>query len=320
MVLATRAHAPSYLALHATGELARRADAAWEMLRGCTVCPQNCPVDRIAGKTGACHSGTEIIVGSWNIHRREEPPLSGTHGAGTIFFGGCQARCSYCQNFWLSQMGKGNRVGPERLAEMMLYLQRKGCHNIDLVTPTHFVPQILKALVLAAEQGLHIPLVYNCAGYEHVHVLRLLDGVVDIYLPDAKYASNAEAMRTSKMHHYVEYNRAALKEMYRQVGGLVLDADGIAVKGLIVRHLVMPNDHAGTREVLGWLARELGPDIGVSVMDQYFPAYKAHNDPELNRRLTWREYRAALDVVEDLPFEHLFLQEDLAQIDQTSDI
>jgi putative pyruvate formate lyase activating enzyme len=308
----------SYVALYESGELAARADAAWELLLRCTVCPQNCPVDRIAGKTGACHSGTEIVVGSWNVHRREEPPISGTRGAGTIFFGGCQARCSYCQNFWLSQLGHGLRVGPERLADMMLSLQKKGCHNIDLVTPTHYVPQILRALVIAAGKGLRIPLVYNCAGYEHVHVLRLLDGVVDIYLPDAKYASNVEALRTSKMHHYVEFNRAALKEMYRQVGGLRLDDEGIAVRGLIVRHLVMPNRHAGTREVLNWLMAELGPEIGVSVMDQYFPAYKAHNDPELSRRLTWAEYREALDIVEELPFEHLFLQEDLAMIDTSN--
>src|SRR5579859_2609863 len=309
---------PGYLALHATGELARRAEAAWELLKGCTVCPQNCPRDRTRGLTGACHSGTEVIVGSWNIHRREEPPISGTRGAGTIFFGGCQARCTYCQNFWLSQMGHGIRVGCERLATMMLSLQKKGVHNIDLVTPTHFVPQILKALVIAADRGLRIPLVYNCAGYEHLHTLRLLDGVVDVYLPDAKYASNAEALRTSKMHHYVEFNQASLKEMYRQVGGLVLDEHGIAVRGLIVRHLVMPNHHAGTREVLEWILREIGTDIGLSVMDQYFPAYKAHNDPDLSRRLSWAEYREALDIVEGLPFENLFLQEDLTMLD-TSD-
>jgi putative pyruvate formate lyase activating enzyme len=311
---------PSYLALYESGELQQKADEAWEMLRGCVVCPQNCPVDRIKGKTGACHSGTDVIIGSWNVHRREEPPISGTRGAGTIFFGGCQARCTYCQNFWLSQMGHGLRVSYQRLADMMLSLQQKGCHNLDLVTPTHFVPQILKALVIAVEKGLRIPLVYNCAGYEHLHTLRLLDGVVDIYLPDAKYASNQEAMRTSKMHHYVEFNRAALKEMYRQVGGLQVDEMGIAVRGLIVRHLVMPSGHAGTREVLTWIAEEVGTDIGLSVMDQYFPAYKALADPELNRRLTWTEYRQALDIVEDLPFENLFLQEDLTEIDMTDAI
>jgi putative pyruvate formate lyase activating enzyme len=217
-------------------------------------------------------------------------------------------------------MGYGNRVGPERLADMMLSLQRKGCHNIDLVTPTHFVPQILRALVLAVNKGLRIPLVYNCAGYEHMHTLRLLDGVVDIYLPDAKYADNARALRTSKMHHYVEFNRATLLEMYRQVGGLVVNDEGIAVRGLIVRHLVMPYGHAGTRDVLRWMAEHLGADIGLSVMDQYFPAYKAHTDPELNRRLTWREYREVLDIVEELPFENLFLQEDLSELDQTADV
>jgi putative pyruvate formate lyase activating enzyme len=211
-------------------------------------------------------------------------------------------------------------VSYQRLADMMLSLQRKGCHNLDLVTPTHFVPQILKALVLAVDKGLHIPLVYNCAGYEHIHTLRLLDGVVDIYLPDAKYSSNQEAMRTSKMHHYVEFNRAALKEMYRQVGGLKLDEEGIAVRGLIVRHLVMPERHAGTRELLSWIAEEVGTDIGLSVMDQYFPAYKALNDPSLNRRLTWTEYREALDIVEALPFENLFLQEDLTEIDMSDAI
>ncbi len=318
--MAVQVQYPGYLRLHEMGVLKERADAAWDLLRGCTVCPQNCPIDRTTGRTGACHSGTEIIVGSWNVHRREEPPISGTRGAGTIFFGGCQARCTYCQNFWLSQKGHGIRVGPERLAAMMLELQRKGVHNIDLVTPTHFVPQILKALVIAADRGLHIPMVYNCAGYEHVHTLRLLDGVVDIYLPDAKYADNREAVRTSKMHHYVDFNRAALLEMYRQVGGLVLNDDGIAVRGLIIRHLVMPNGHAGTREVLGWIADHLGHDIGLSVMDQYFPAYKVVGDPELGRRLTWREYREALDIVEDLPFEHLFLQEDLTELDRTADV
>jgi putative pyruvate formate lyase activating enzyme len=312
--------APSYLALYESGELTERAEAAWELLRGCTVCPQNCPRDRTRGLTGACHSGTEIIVGSWNVHRREEPPISGTRGAGTIFFGGCQARCSYCQNFWLSQQGHGIRIGPERLAEMMLSLQRKGVHNIDLVTPTHFVPQILRALVIAASRGLRIPLVYNCAGYEHVHTLKLLDGIVDIYLPDAKYAENRRAVRTSKMHHYVEYNHASLLEMYRQVGGLVLDEEGIAVRGLIVRHLVMPNDHAGSKEVLAWLAANLGSDIGLSVMDQYFPAYKAFDDPELSRRLHWREYREVVDFVEGMPFENLFLQEDIAELDPSSDV
>lgn len=311
---------PGYLRLYESGELEQRAEAAWELLGACTVCPQDCKVNRLSGKTGACHSGTETVVGSWNIHRREEPPISGTRGAGTVFFGYCQARCTYCQNFWLSQHGKGHRVGPERLAEMFLYLQKKGCHNIDLVTPTHFVPQILKALLVAIPRGFRLPFVYNCAGYEHLHVLKLLDGVIDIYMPDAKYSDNGWALKTSKMHHYVEYNRAALKEMYRQVGPLQVDDEGIATRGLLIRHLVMPNDISGTGEVLRWIAEEIGTDVPISLMDQYFPAWKAHDDPNLNRRLHWREYRTAVEILEELGLTAGFVQEDLAAIDESSDL
>ncbi len=309
---------PGYRNLLESGELQRRADIAWETLSSCTICPQNCKVNRLAGKRAVCRSATEIIVGSWNVHRREEPPISGTRGAGTIFFGHCQARCTYCQNFWLSQDGKGQQVTPERLAQMMLFLQKRQVHNLDLVTPTHYVPQILKALVIAAEKGLRLPLVYNCAGYENLETLKLLDGVVDIYLPDAKYADDRHALRTSKMPHYVESNRETLKEMYRQVGPLVLDEDGIGVRGLLIRHLVMPNGIAGTREVLKWIADELGIDTPVSVMDQYFPAWKAHNDPTLNRRLLWSEYREAVDAMESSGLTDGFLQEDLMELD-TSD-
>ncbi len=308
---------PSYLNLLESGELQRRADRAWEMLESCTICPQNCHVNRLAGKRAVCRSATEIIVGSWNVHRREEPPISGTRGAGTIFFGHCQARCTYCQNYWLSQDGKGQQVTPARLAQMMLFLQKRRVHNLDFVTPTHYVPQILTALVIAAAQGLRLPIVYNCAGYENMETLALLDGVVDIYLPDAKYADDKQALRTSKMPHYVESNRQTLREMYRQVGPLTLDADGIGVRGLLIRHLVMPNDISGTPEVLRWIADELGPDTPVSVMDQYFPAWKAHNDPLLNRRLNWHEYRAAVDAMEAAGLTDGFLQEDLMELDHS---
>ena len=203
---------------------------------------------------------------------------------------------------------------------MMLYLQKKGCHNIDLVTPTHFVPQILKALLVAIPKGFRLPFVYNCAGYEHLHVLKLLDGVIDIYMPDAKYSDNGWALKTSKMHHYVEYNRASLKEMYRQVGPLQVDEDGIATRGLLIRHLVMPNDISGTREVLRWIAEEIGLDVPVSLMDQYFPAWKAHDDPNLNRRLHWREYRTAVEILEELGLDAGFVQEDLAAIDEGTDL
>src|SRR5260221_2659004 len=268
---------PSYLNLYETGELGERAAAAWELLRICTLCPKNCGCNGLAGKSGVCHSGTGAIVASWNVPRREEPPISGSRGAGTIFFGYCQARCTYCQNFSLSQGGLGHRVGPERLADMMLYLQKKKCHNLDFVTPTHFVPQILAALVVACSKGLRLPIVYNCAGYENLETLKLLDGVVDIYLPDAKYADNKNALRTSKMPHYVEANQATLREMYRQVGPLQLDEEGIARRGLLIRHLVMPEDISGTREVLRWIAEELGPEAPVSLIEQYIPASKAVN-------------------------------------------
>lgn len=311
---------PSYLNLYETGELAERAAAAWEILRNCTICPQNCHCNRIAGKKGVCHSGTEAIVASWNVHRKEEPPISGIRGAGTIFFGYCQARCTYCQNFPLSQGGLGHRVGPERLAEMMLYLQKKRCHNLDLVTPTHFVPQILAALVIACEKGLNLPIVYNCAGYENLETLKLLDGVVDIYLPDSKYSDDKNALRTSKMPHYVEHNRAALKEMYRQVGPLQLDEEGIATRGLLIRHLVLPEDVSGTRDVLRWIAEELGSDTPISLMDQYFPAWKAVNDPVLNRRLSWTEYRTALDALDEFNITAGYVQEDLVEIDITTDV
>lgn len=311
---------PSYLNLLASGELQRRADAAWEVLASCTICPQNCKVNRLAGKRAVCRSATEMIVGSWNVHRREEPPISGTRGAGTIFFGNCQARCTYCQNFWLSQEGKGKQVTPEQLAHMMLLLQKRQVHNLDFVTPTHYVPQILQALVIAAEKGLRLPIVYNCAGYENLETLKLLDGVVDIYLPDAKYADDKHALRTSKMPHYVESNHATLKEMYRQVGPLRLDDDGIGVRGLLIRHLVMPNQIAGTRAVLQWIADELGIDTPVSVMDQYFPAWKAHNDPTLNRRLYWSEYREAVDAMEAAGLVDGFLQEDLMELDTSDEV
>ncbi len=311
---------PSYLNLLQSGELARRAEIAWNMLSSCTICPQNCKVNRLAGKKAVCRSADELIVGSWNVHRREEPPISGSRGAGTIFFGHCQARCTYCQNFWLSQNGQGNVITHEKLAQIMLLLQKRQVHNIDLVTPTHYVPHILKALVIAAENGLRLPLVYNCAGYENMETLQLLDGVVDIYLPDAKYADDKEALRTSKMPNYTAANRQTLREMLRQVGPLQVDENGIGVRGLLIRHLVMPNGIAGTREVLRWIADELGQHTPTSVMDQYFPAWKAHNDPTLNRRLTWKEYSDALDDWEASGLTDGFPQEDLMELDVSNDI
>jgi putative pyruvate formate lyase activating enzyme len=250
------------------------------------------------------------VIASWNVHPWEEPPISGTRGSGTIFFSGCTGRCRFCQNYPISQYGYGNRVSVERLAGMMLELQKRGCHNINFVTPTHFVPQILSAVEVAAADGLRVPLVYNTSGYERVETLRLLEGVVDVWLPDAKYASDPGAQRISGFPHYVENNRAALREIYRQVGEtLVLDKEGIALRGMVVRHLVLPENLSGTAQVLRWIADELSPRLHVSLMDQYFPAYKVLDDPILGRKITSEEYAAALGAFDEAGLENGWMQE-----------
>lgn len=300
---------PSYLSLHQSGELQRRAEEALARLARCRLCPRRCEVNRLEDEHGACHGGRRAIVASWNVHPWEEPPISGTRGSGTIFFGGCSGRCRFCQNYPISQLGVGREVEAARLAEMMLELQHKGCHNINLVTGTHFVPQFLAALVLAVDGGLNIPLVYNCAGYEELETLQLLDGVVDIYLPDAKYADDENAREFSGFPSYVEANRAALREMYRQVGELELDEADIATRGMIVRHMVLPGGIAGTPQVLHWIATELSPTVHVSLLAQYFPAHRAIGHPLLGRKLTWEEYDAACAAFEDAGLENGWLQE-----------
>ena len=288
---------PRYLELYKSGELLRRAESARAMLKHCELCPHCCGANRLEGEMGICRMGALPKVSSWNLHYWEEPPLSGTRGSGTIFFSGCTGRCTFCQNYPISQLGYGDEVEIQRLAGMMIELQRKGAHNINLVTPTHFVPQILAALVHATRSGLRLPLVYNTSGYEREETLRLLDGVVDVWLPDAKYADDATAVRLSGFRNYVHNNRAALREMYRQTGHeLVLDSIGIAVRGMIVRHMILPEGLAGTPQVLDWLARELSPQVHVSLMDQYFPAHRALRDPVLGRKTTQAEYLAALDA------------------------
>ncbi len=301
---------PSYLELHRSGELRERIKLAYSMLRECRLCPRECGVDRLRGERGFCRAGAEPTVASWNVHPWEEPPISGTRGSGTIFFSGCTGRCIFCQNYPISQLGVGNTVSIRRLAEMMLELQDRGCHNINLVTPTHFVPQILAALSIAIERGLRLPLVYNTSGYERVETLRLLEGVVDIYLPDAKYADDETARWLSGFVRYVEANHAALKEMFRQVGDeLILDGEGVARRGLIIRHLVLPNGLAGTQEVLNWIAENLSPRVHISLMDQYFPAYKAVGHPILGRKITAEEYEEALRAFEDAGLERGWMQE-----------
>lgn len=301
---------PGYLALARTGALQARAARAWESLAHCQLCPRRCGVDRLSGQVGYCRAGAVARVASYNAHHWEEPPISGSGGSGTIFFSYCTARCLFCQNYSISQLGVGNDMAADELARAMLTLQRRGCHNINLVTPTHYVPQILQAVALAARQGLRIPLVYNTSGYDTVETLQLLDGIVDIYLPDAKYADDAVARELSGFEGYVAANRAALLEIRRQVtAALQVGADGIAYRGMVVRHLVLPEGLSQTPEVLAWIAENLGRETYVSLMAQYFPAYRAVGHPQLGRRLYRREYRAALDALEALGMENGWTQE-----------
>jgi putative pyruvate formate lyase activating enzyme len=284
---------PCYLALHESGELARRVSAARELLASCRLCPRECGVDRLEGDKGFCGGGTEALVGSVNAHFGEERPLVGTGGSGTIFLAGCNLGCLFCQNYELSHLGMGREVGPDELANMMLRLQRGGCHNINFVTPTHFMPQILEALGPAIEGGLRLPIVYNCGGYESLAALELLDGVVDIYMPDAKYADSEAAERLSRAPDYPERMRAAIAEMHRQVGDLVINERGLAQRGLLVRHLVLPEDLAATAEVMAFLA-SLSTDTYVNVMAQYRPCFRAGEHPPMDRRITMKEYREAV--------------------------
>lgn len=300
---------PGYLLLERSGELLRRAEAAWSMLSPCELCPHRCGALRLQGETGVCRMGATLKLSSWNLHPWEEPPISGTRGSGTIFFSGCTGRCLFCQNYPISQLGHGMEITVERLAAMMLELQRRGAHNINLVTPTHFMPHVLAALPHAIRGGLRLPLVYNTSGYERVEALRLLEGIVDVWLPDCKYADNAVARRLSGFRSYVECNRAALREIFRQVGDdLVLDSEGIAQHGMIVRHLVLPEGLSGTAEVLRWIATELSSRVHVSLMDQYFPAYKAIGHPSLGRKLTEAEYEAALQALDNAGLENGWYQ------------
>ncbi len=295
---------PRYVTLAAGGELRRRAEAALDLLSPCRVCPQNCRVDRLGGEVGACRIGRQAVVASYGPHFGEESPLVGSRGSGTVFFGGCNLRCLFCQNADISQSCEGTRVSPARLAEMMLDVQRQGCHNVNLVTPTHVVPQILEALVIAVAEGLRLPLVYNCGGYESLEVLRLLDGVVDIYMPDAKYDDAEVGERLSGVSDYPTVNRATLREMHRQVGDLVLDQWGVAIRGLLVRHLVLPRNLAGTAGIMAFLG-ELSAGTYVNVMAQYRPCYRAQEVAALARRLTPEEYAAALYAVREAGLSRL---------------
>lgn len=266
-----------------------------EILYECTLCPRECGVNRHAGEMGFCRTGDKLIVASWGPHFGEERPLVGKGGSGTIFFTNCNLGCVFCQNYTISHLSEGGVMPVERLAAVMEELQAMGCHNINLVTPTHQVPMILQSIKTAKEDGLKIPIVYNCGGYESVETLKILEGIVDIYMPDFKYASPDCAKKYSKAADYPERAKEAIKEMHRQVGELVVDERGVAVRGLLVRHLVMPEGIAGTEEVVKFIAEEISPNTYINIMDQYHPCYKAFAHPEINRRITAKEYKDAID-------------------------
>jgi putative pyruvate formate lyase activating enzyme len=309
-------NSPGYLQLFATGELRRRVTRLEALLERCKVCPRDCLNNRLRNEIAACYSGGLPIVSSFTAHFGEEPALVGTHGAGNIFFGNCNLRCAYCQNYQISQTHKEqirNEITHERLAEIMLELQAKGCHNINFVSPTHFAPQMARGILLAAERGLHLPIVYNTNAYDSVEVLHLLDGVVDVYLPDLKYAENDAGYLYSKVNGYKEHARAAISEMYAQLGDeLVFDKEGLLQRGLIIRLLVLPNDLGGVRESLEWIRDELSPRVAVSMMAQYYPTHQAATNNRyllLSRRITETEWLRALNALDELGMSDGWMQE-----------
>jgi putative pyruvate formate lyase activating enzyme len=287
---------PRYLELYAHGELDERISRLYSILESCELCPRKCGANRLGGERGICRSGKELSVSSYGRHFGEEAPLVGRGGSGTIFLTNCNLLCVYCQNYDISHLGRGRQVSLESTARMMIELQNQGCHNINLVTPTHFTPQLVKATNIAIEKGLNLPLVWNCSGYENVEVIRLLDGIVDIYMPDMKYGDNEPAERYSTAPAYFTRCKEAVKEMHRQVGNLKLDERGIAYRGLLIRHLVLPNDLAGSENVFTFIAEEISSDSYVNVMAQYMPAVSATQYEELRRYPTREEYDRAIAI------------------------
>ena len=306
---------PSYVELLKTGELASRADRLMDMLRVCRICPRDCDVNRLNNEVAACYSGLLPIVSTSTPHFGEEPALVGTGGAGNVFLGLCNLRCVYCQNYQISQTFKeqrANEVSFDRLAEIFLELQERGCHNINWVSPTHFAPQLAKSLSIAALKGLRLPIVYNTNAYDAVEVLRLLDGIVDVYLPDLKYSDDEAGREYSKVTEYVRHSRAAIREMYRQMGDrLEYDDNGLLRRGLIIRLLVLPNDIAGISESLRWISSDLSPKVSVSLMAQYFPTNKVALEryPLISRKIRWSEWLSAIEQMDSLGMDEGWQQD-----------
>ena len=305
---------PGYIALYRSGELKQRVERLGARLASCDVCPRECHANRLENKRGFCHSGHLPIVSTVCAHHGEEPAISGSRGSGTIFFGNCNMRCIYCQNWQISQdwrRQKSKEMGFSKLAQEMIYLQDElGCHNINFVSPSHFVPQLVRTVLEAVPLGLKVPLVYNSSGYDSVASLKELDGIISVYLPDLRYASDKWAKKFSRARDYVAHARAAIREMYRQVGELVVDeSSGVAERGLIVRHLILPNRIAGSEESLPWLAREISPTVTVSIMSQYYPSHKAKGRHLLSRTISQAEYEEVLSLLDEVGLENGWVQE-----------
>ncbi|MEE9449047.1 MAG: radical SAM protein [Ignavibacteriaceae bacterium] len=286
---------PLYLEKLTHIDLKQRSEALHQLFEECKICPNECMAKRSEGETGECNSTDEVIISSASPHYGEEPPLVGTHGSGTIFLTNCNLSCEFCQNYDISHLGRGENVTITDLARAMLQLQQRGCHNINFVTPTHFTFQIVDALILAVEKGLGLPIVYNCGGYESVETLKLLEDIVEIYMPDIKYSANENALKYSGIKNYWDVVTKALKEMHRQVGDLKISKRGIAQRGLLIRHLVLPNNIAGSKKVIDFVADEISTNSYLNIMDQYRPTYNAFKYDKLNRRITPSEFKEVVD-------------------------
>jgi len=300
---------PSYLALHRSGELKKRGEELWEMMEDCSLCPRSCGSNRLVKERGFCGANANLEISAYHPHHGEEKPVRGTSGSGTIFLTHCSLRCVFCINWEVSQGGDGTRRSLNAMANMMLDLQQMGCHNINFVTPTHYTPHILLAIDIAASKGLRVPLVYNTCGWERREILKMLDGIIDIYLPDFKYSNpNMADKYSSEAFSYPDLTRKAILEMHRQVGVAKPAEDGLMYRGLMIRHLVMPNDVSGSREVMKWIANELPKDTYVNIMGQYRPMYKAMDYPKINRRLTYSEYDSVVQHAKAIGLTNLDIQ------------
>ncbi len=296
---------PKYLTL-SLDELEKRVDELFERLSSCIICPKNCRVNRLEGKAGICRVKDFPVISSFGPHFGEETVLVGTNGSGTIFFTSCNLSCIYCQNYEISQQRVGDEVSHEELARIMMKLQEMGCHNINLVSPTHQVPMIAKSITIAIRKGLKIPFVYNTNGYDAIETLKLIDGFIDIYMPDAKYSNNEIAMKYSNAPNYFEVMKEAIKEMHRQVGILLVNEHGIAERGLLIRHLVLPNNISGAEEIMKFIAEEISKDTFINIMDQYYPCFKAHAYPEISRGISRREFMDAVSLAHKYGLKRLY--------------